>query len=158
MAVPFEAIADGLSSIVSRITSIRNLIRDFWDDISYNFTSIINYLNPFSDKFFLWIALIPQDGFFESFFNDILGAFNERLPLIGQIRAFMENIKGINYSQELPKFEITMPSKYGGGQFSIVDFSYFVQYRVYILNFIRFSAWFFFIKRLWKTLPLIIYK
>ena len=100
---------------------------------------------------------IPDGEFFQKFFDDVHAKFESKIPIIPQLSDFFGAIEDVSTSGEPPKFEVTMPEKYGGGTFSVIDFSAFDQYRVYILNFIRFIAWFVFLKRLYNRIPRMIY-
>lgn len=109
------------------------------------------------ENFFLRIAFIPKDGFFNTYWNEIYNNFNSKLPIIAQIKEFLVEVRYVSYSENIPEFEVTFNNKYGNGTYEIIDFSYFAEYRNYILNFIRFIAWFYYLKRLYKKLPSIVY-
>jgi hypothetical protein len=108
---------------------------------------------------FLLGILIPSDGFIDGLFTGLFDDFKAKLPVIDQLSNLFTGISEVTTSENAaaPTFEITMPENYGGGTFSIIDFSYFEQWRVWILNFIRFSAWFIFLKRLYNRIPKMIY-
>jgi len=149
-----QSIGASFQGVFDSLAVLRDNMLDFKDEL----LSFLQYLNPFDENFILKVALVPQEGYFNTFFQDISNSFNDRLPLVGQIAEFMNTIKSINVSQDLPEFNITMPDKYGGGNYAIINFAFFLDYRVYILNFIRFSSWFFFIKRIFKQIPTVIYR
>lgn len=141
--------------IFDRIGGIKTVI----DNIKDGFVTLLDYLNPFSDNFILKMAVIPRAGFLEEYVNELKSIFDIRFRLIYDALDYVKFLIDYNVSEggEPPVYEITMPAKYGGDTFSVVDFSYFSNYRTYILNFIRFIAWFMFIKRIIKKFPLIIY-
>jgi hypothetical protein len=125
---PFTAIGDGFASIGN---AIGNLFR---------------YFNPYDEHFFLKVALIPREGYFEEKVTDIKDTFLEKfLPIVTVFDAF-KSIKNYENSTVPPSFTVTMPKKYGSGTFEIIDFDMFHQYRTLVLNFIRFIALFFFVK------------
>jgi hypothetical protein len=49
-----------------------------------------------------------------------------------------------------PELNITLPEKYGGGTFSVIDFSFFDQYRSFIHGFILFIAYSFAVRKAFK--------
>jgi hypothetical protein len=139
LAIPIQGIADGLTNI---FTVIKN--------IGYA-------LNPFHETFFLKIALIPAEGFEQNIWTESKTALELKMPLIFQISEFMNTIGEVSTGNTKPEFTVTFNNKYGHGTYEIIDFSYFDDYRVFIINFIRMVTWFFFLKRLHKQIPSIIY-
>lgn len=127
-------------------------------DILNSIKEILQYLNPESDKFLLKIAFVPSDGYFLNYVTEIKEAFFGKIPIFTQLFEFFKTVKDITVNGGKPKFEVTFPDSYGGGTYSIIDFSMFDQYQTFILNFIRFTAWFFFLKKLFRMLPYIVYK
>ena len=137
----------GNTGILQGLTDILNSIKE-----------ILKYINPLSENFFLRIALVPSDGFFLNYVTEIKEAFFGKIPIFTQLFDFFTTVMDISVNGGKPKFEVTFPDSYGGGTYSIIDFSMFDEYRVFIFNFIRFTAWFFFLKRLFRMLPYVVYK
>lgn len=101
---------------------------------------------------------VPSQSSVQGIFDGIKTDFDAKLPLIGQLGGFFDSIKSSSTGDgKTPKFEMTMPPEYGGGKYQIIDFAYFASYQVWVLNFIRFSAWFMFLKRLYNRIPRMIY-
>jgi hypothetical protein len=100
---------------------------------------------------------VPSEGYFEDLFKDIKAKFDLKLPLISQLTSFFIDIKDATFNSSIPTFEIRVPDDWGGGVYSIIDFKYFTDYRVWILNFIRFTAWYFFLKRVYNRIPSVVY-
>lgn len=101
--------------------------------------------------------LIPSDDFFKNMFTDFKSLFDTKLPLIPQLQEFFSSIKDTTVDSKKPKFEVTFPENWGGDTYSIIDFTFYDEYRAWILNFIRFIAWFVFLKKLYQRIPKIIY-
>ncbi|MBO8161986.1 MAG: hypothetical protein H0Z24_10195 [Thermosipho sp. (in: Bacteria)] len=139
-------LASGISDVVSGIGSLLSSVTD-----------LLDYINPFSDNFILKVAFVPSAGYFDQYWSDIRTAFEQKIPLVTQLYDFFSSVLGVSYSESVPEFKISLPAKYGGVDVNIIDFSYFADYRDLILNFIRFTSWFFFLKRLFKRLPQIVY-
>lgn len=99
---------------------------------------------------------VPSEGFFNGFFDEIKLTWDSKIPITGQLSDFMNTVKSSSGDASRPVIEVDLPERYGGVTVSIIDFSYFEQYRDWILNFIRFFAWFVFLKKLFARLPRII--
>ena len=119
--------------------------------------TILDYLNPFSENFFLKIAFVPSNGFVAEKFESLKSTFLSKVPLLQQIADLFATIKATQFGTKPQAITVTMPIQYGGQTYSVINFDYFTQYRTTILNFIRYSAWFFFLKKTYKRLPSIIY-
>ena len=94
---------------------------------------------------------------FDNYFSDIKAITDNKLPLISQLSTFFTTIKNSSINAVVPEFLIDLPEDLGGVSVPIIDFSYFTEYRTYILNFIRFSTWFFFLRSLYRRIPRLIY-
>lgn len=103
------------------------------------------------------IAFVPSDGFVAEKFESLKLTLLSKIPLLQQITDLFETIKATQFGTQPQNFTVTMPIQYGGMTYSIINFDYFTQYRTVILNFIRYSAWFYFLKKTYKRLPGIIY-
>lgn len=99
---------------------------------------------------------VPSDEYFDGYFKEIKTTWDTKIPIIGQLSDFMTTVKDSSTGGNVPVIEVDLPERYGGVKISVIDFSYFEQYRVWILNFIRFTAWFFFLKKLFARLPKVI--
>lgn len=119
--------------------------------------TILDYLNPYSENFFLKIAFVPSDGFVAEKFESLKSTLLSKIPLLQQIADLFETIKATQFGTKPQAITVTMPIQYGGQTYSVINFDYFSQYRTLILNFVRYSAWFFFLKKTYKRLPSIIY-
>ena len=115
---------------------------------------MLDWLNPFSENFILKIAFVPRSPEYESKKEELGNAFKQKFLFYDNIVSALQQIKNLGTGNGTPPtFEVTIPSKYGGGVYKIIDFSYFSQYRLYILNFSRCIMWFFFIKGIFRSLP-----
>ncbi len=142
MAVPFNAIKEGLSSILNF------------------FKQLISYINPFDENFFVYKLIellgdllkwlfVPTENSFEG----LQEKFNTKFAFVNQIKEMFSNLLGFNnYSETLPIFSIT----YEGQNLNIIDFSLFVDYRLWVHGIILAIAWFCFIRKLYNRLPILI--
>ena len=136
---------------------------DGLSDLKGMFVTLLDYFNPLSQNFFLRVAFIPQSAEFELKRQELLDTFKQKFIFYENIVQALEQIKNLGTGQQsktlgvnnssTPTFDITLPSRYGGGTYTIIDFSYFSEYRSFILNFQRCIMWFFFIKGMFRSLP-----
>lgn len=134
--------------------SIKEFFKGLVAPVKSFFKTLLDYLNPLSDNFFLKVAFIPRDGYFMNYFTDIKGAFDNKIPIVGQLFDFFKVIATATVlDAPAPQFMLN----YQGVSMSIIDFSFVLEYRTIIVNFIRFTAWFFFLKRLYNRIPSMIY-
>lgn len=149
----YDFIKDILQKILDGILSIPKFLNDIWTSIK----DILNYLNPLHENFFLKLAFVPADGYFTNFFNEIHTAFKAKIPFIAQILDFLNSIKNASVNGQIPEFKFTVTKTFGGGTYHLLSFEYFTEYRDIIINFIRFTAWFIFLKRLFRRIPKVVY-
>lgn len=67
-----------LKSTGSWFTSLNNNLST-WAD------SLLNWFNPLSKSFFLWVAFIPSDGFFSKYSSDWSGLMHTKFAIIYQL-------------------------------------------------------------------------
>lgn len=141
------------NSIIGGLVAPFTVIGEGFQAIGDSIGQLFRFFNPYDDSFFLKVALIPREGYFEDKVTDLKDTFLERfLPIVTVFDAFI-SIKNYENSTVPPSFTVTMPEKYGSGTFEIIDFDMFHQYRTLILNFIRFIALFCFVKWIIRTGP-----
>jgi hypothetical protein len=73
---------DILGSLASPLLSIGQAIGSVGDLIN----NILNFLNPFSEQFFLKIAFVPSQEFMNSFTGDIKDSFEGKFAFVSQFR------------------------------------------------------------------------
>lgn len=105
---------------------ITGVLKDLFDTVKNIFSSIgeiLNYINPLSEKFFLWIAFIPEDGYFENYSNKYQTLIKEKFAVVYQLRDTIEAFKTAVESNAMGKeFSITADlSKYGIGEVEVVN-------------------------------------
>lgn len=138
------AVVAGLTSLLQAIIDAINAVKEFLGTMAASIADAIGAI------------FLPSDGYFTNFFKDINSAWASKIPFLAQILAFLEAVRDSVVGSQLPKVEVDLPPRYGGQTMSVVDFGYFTEYRDWILNFIRFSTWFIFIKRLYARMPKVI--
>lgn len=119
--------------------------------------NILSYINPFSDNFLgkkiiellqnvLEFLFKPSDNNF----NELSEKVNEKFAFIDQIKVLLNSLLGFNnYGDKPPTFEIT----YENNTVSIIDFSMFLEYRIWLHGIILAISWFMFARRLYAKLP-----
>lgn len=165
MAVPFNAIKEGIGNIFSSLGDILSYINPFSENFIllklWNFlTDIISYINPFSDNFFgKKIVSLFSDLFNYLFvpsdnpFNELSNKFNSKFSFVEQIKTLINDLLGFNnYGEKVPEFNIT----WKGVTFAIIDFSLFLDYRSWLHGIILAISWFTFLFKTYKKLPSII--
>lgn len=127
--------------------------------------NIISYINPFSDNFLgkkiiellgdlLTKLFVPSEEKILALQN----VFSEKLSFIDSIKIAINSIKNMYENvNALPKFTIDINSKFYTGELTIIDLSWYAQYKTYGDLVITGFAYLFFIWRLWCRLPSILH-
>lgn len=115
-------------------------------------------MNPFSDDFFLKKAFVPSAEFWtmneERFENIWTGKF----AFVDKIKGFVDSFKdALVNDSNAPSFNMTLPSKWGGSTVSIINFGAFDSIRLLVKNIVRIFIWLFFIFKMYKKVPDMIY-
>lgn len=146
LIVPFEWIADAINLLAEGITNL------------------FSYINPFSDNNVIKIMFMPDEGYYLEAVVEIKEQFFEKFSTIPVVMESFNSLGsygggsgGGTRGNDMPQFNVTMPETYGGGTFSIIDFSFYAMYRTLIHNFIRFIAIFGFIRWFIRKAPTIVY-
>lgn len=113
--------------------SIGKGIKDMWDGLSKNLNdlwesikdifnsvkSILNYINPFSDKFILKVAFIPEDGYFDKKVNDLKADVSARFAFFKQVDDALGAVTQAISTQQFKGWEVKVP--YTGKTLNIID-------------------------------------
>lgn len=158
----FNDVIDGISSLGNDIglwfQGIGEKIADFAENFSNTMNNFLSYLNPFSENFFLKIAIIPSDGFIPYKFDELKEVIDDRLPIIGTLKDVLDTITGVQSVESTkPKIEVELPGKWGGQKVQIINFDVIDPYVPYVKTFIRFLIWIPFIIKIYRRIPNIIY-
>lgn len=181
LEVPFKAIEEGLNSIGEFFKNLISYLNPLDENFIFtklfsNINKIVSWVNPFSEDFFLsklfsWINPFSENFFgkklIELFFDlleslfipnnnpfsELSNKFNTKFSFINQIKDLLCSLLGFNnYGENCPTFEMT----WRGVTFAFIDFSMFLQYRLWLHGIILAISWFIFIKRTYYKLPGII--
>lgn len=116
--------------------------------------------NPANQQNIFRILFVPRPEFLEEKIEETYGIIEDKIPLLNDliiiVKGLAESLLVVEVNTP-PEFKINMPQKWGGFEANIIDFSIFVPYRLFIVNIIRAIAWYFYIKRLLRRMPTIIY-
>jgi hypothetical protein len=119
------------------------------------FKPLFDFLSGITDLFTK--IFVPDSQSISDQFSGLSDSFKAKIPVSGQLSDFWGGLKGaVVHNDKVPTFNMSFPPEWGGGSYPIIDFSYFTDYRTWILNFIRFSAWFVFLKRLYGRIASLI--
>lgn len=160
-----ELLGNLFKDVFSNIASILSYINPFSENFILKgvldfFAELISYINPFSENFFVYKLLellgellkflfVPTENSFEQLQNKI----NDKFYFVNQIGQMFSSLLGnVNYGDTPPTFSIT----YYGQTLSIIDFSLFMDYRVWLHGIILAISWFLFIRKLFNRLPSVI--
>lgn len=138
-----EKAKENATNIISSISSIPTKLDEIKDAI------ITGMLNGFKA---LWI---PSDGFFDTLYGGILDDIHVKFPIIEQINLIWLNMMSsftVSGGDSPPEFNITAY----GSTVSIIDFSMYDDYRIYIHGIIIAIAYYFFIKKVIVRIPKLI--
>lgn len=172
MATPFQELKEGLTklsdfftelllNIGSMLQWLNPLSEDFFLNGLFTFLgNVLSYINPFSENFFAYklidltqelleFLFIPKTNPFE----ELSVKMEEKFAFVNQIKDLFSSLLGFNnYGYEAPTFNMT----WKGVTFALIDFSLFLEYRIWLHGIILAIAWFVFIFKTFKKLPVII--
>jgi hypothetical protein len=81
-----------------------------WSNTIFNrIGTVANYLNPVHKDFFLWVALIPSEGYFEAKTQLLYDTLDGRFAFIGQINDAMKEVTKAISSGKWPGVKATIP-------------------------------------------------
>lgn len=164
-----QSIADNIADVVDSITSA---VTEITTSIVDNVTEIIKSIEQFAldvldwfDNFFLELVdrllylFVPADNYF----NNTLTDFKERLPFIGVVGGFMDNM--YNYIQtesyaEAPSISVDLSLAEGKYNYGVgataLDLSWYGRYKPYVDMFLSAFLWLVYLWILYKRIPDII--
>lgn len=137
-------ISNWFSNVVDDISQLSSSVGRWFSDLGDNiggwfgnlidkmggwFTSLIDfsiemlsYLNPFSDKFFLWIAFVPDDDFFKNYSNNFSNLLETKFAFFYQLKdSFIVSVDAIKsgvFGWDGLDIDLT---KYGAGKLNIIN-------------------------------------
>lgn len=164
----FSGLGEDLGTWFSDLTTdIGEFFSNLGTSIGSWFTSLINslanllsYLNPFDENFLgkklvelignlFEFLFVPEEDFFTEFQENIKAKFYFTSQISDIFSVLLEDF---DYGDEVPTFNIS----YYGKTLSIIDFSPFLEYRVWLHSIILAIAWFIFIRKTFNKIPKLI--
>lgn len=144
------------------LLSIGNIVDGILDGISGFFSTLWTWLKDIFTLIFnipstiiellsdlLKFLFVPDNNPFEN----LSSKFNEKFAFVNQAKDLFNSLIGFNnYGNSAPTFNMT----WKGVTFAFIDFSMFLQYRLWLHGVILAIAWFIFIRRTVNRLPAII--
>lgn len=126
-----------------------------FESIIHGIKSLIEYINPFSDKFFLKIAFVPETN--NLIFDEVKETLYNKFGFISSFEKIHNSFENLfNKNEGMPSFTITLPDFLGGATVTPINFSFFDNYRGFIHGFIIAVSYFLFIEKIYKTIPKIL--
>lgn len=145
----FELALDGISWLIN---SIYELIIGIGETLN----NIASYLDPFSENFILKIAFVPsRTDRSELLIEDLKDKFGGITDIISNL----ESLKSYDETGQPPVFKLNFNGSIYGieGEYQVIDFSFYEDYRPWIQSFTVMVAWIYFLKRLINYLPNLVY-
>lgn len=153
-----EKIEDLAYSIGDWFEELGSNLSDFFDGLFQTLDRFTDYIDPLSDDFILKKAFIPSEEFIEMNNERMANYGREKFGFIDEFKGVVESLKdNINDHSNAPEFNMTLPSRWGGGTVSIINFEAYDSIRLLVKNIIRIFIWLFFIFKIYKRIPKIIY-
>lgn len=153
LAVPFQNIAEGINNFREDVTDFRLKIENILFGEEY---SLLHMNDP--DNFWYkqihgtWVKEEKQE-----LHESIAEQLKIKIPfLYATYDIFSSIMQGLTEEVKPPEFKISIP-KYGINDVKIIDFTWYEPYRLFIKNIIKAIAWYFFIKRLLRRAPSLVY-
>jgi len=160
-----EDIANFLKSLVNGILDILDYLNPFSEkfilhDLFVILNDIVSFINPFDENFFVYklIELLQNTLEFlfkpsDNNFNELKDKINNKFGFVSQIKDLAYSLLGFNDYGEDPP---TFEINYMNNKLSIIDFSPFLEYRGWLHGIILAISWFMFGRSLYTRLPGII--
>ena len=86
------------------------------------FTTLFNWLNPFSDSFFLKVAFVPSDGYMDSKNAQLQSQMNDKFGWFNDLKTQISSMKLADSTGGLQNIHVTIPIV--NQDVTIIDFSY----------------------------------
>lgn len=117
---------------------------------------IATSLNPYSEHFFLRVAIIPNNNYFQNKFSEIKNQFMR----IFNLENLFSDLKKITQVSENDAndsgFQITLPDKYGGDTVPFFNMNIFNNNKHIVFGYMRAFLWIGFLISLFRRIPDII--
>lgn len=153
-----EDLQEMSTNIGNWFADLSDNIAGFFEELGDKITIIMSYLNPLSDDFFLKIAFIPSQDFIEMNNERMASLGEQKFGFIEDFKFVFEDLKdNFNVGSNAPNFSLTLPTKWGGSTVNIINFEAYDSVRLIVKNIIRIFIWLFFIFKMYKRIPKIIY-
>ena len=109
-------------TVIDSVGNIYSSVGDGFLNLGNKFSTVLDYLNPTSDNFFLKTAFIPSSDFMQVYNNDFNNALTEKFSFFYQLRdtfdSLVSSIQSNVDSWQGVKVNFT---NYGIGEITIID-------------------------------------
>lgn len=122
-------ITNAVDSIGAFFTPITDKLTNIFTSVTDFFTSMVSWIDPLSDKFFLKVAFVPDEVFMTAWYGKIDSLMNGKFSSLTQFKTSLEGFRD-TLNSSVPNFspiKIDL-TNYGVGSLSIIDSSALVEY------------------------------
>lgn len=114
MVTPLVAVADAIEGVAVNIFNGFNYLFS-------QITGILDYLNPFSQNFFIRIALVPSDGYLQGKIDELKTNMDNKFVVYGQIKDTVTSVRESHVDAQNWEGIKADFSNYGIGEIEIVN-------------------------------------
>jgi hypothetical protein len=137
------------------------ILSPLWDLLQWGFESITDFVFvPVVDG--LKFLFLPSQDSLLNLYNNTIGVLREKVPIFDFAFGTLTAITGFTALETYPDDYNPLPALsipfWGVNNQQVIDLSWFRIYRPMIFDWITYIAWFFFLRKLIKTIPLMFEK
>jgi hypothetical protein len=118
------------------------------------FSTILDYLNPLSDNFFLKIAFVPSNNYINNQFNTLQQNINYRFSWVTDIQSMIKSIKMSDTTGGIANIHAVIPII--NRDVVVVDFKYLNDHAEFIRGLVSALIYFLIIIYLIRNVPLLL--
>lgn len=115
-----HSVSDGFKSVGSWFVDLGKKIGGFFSSLGKDiggwfkevfddFSTVISYVNPFSDKFFLKIAFVPRDGFIKGEIKEVKTVFDQKFAVFDQLGDTIKVVWKVYDRSDWSGIKVTIP-------------------------------------------------
>ncbi|ATW24262.1 hypothetical protein [Candidatus Formimonas warabiya] len=79
-------------SLLLKLSDVWTSLENGFANLANGITNVISYLNPYSENFFVAIAFVPADGWFDDQLGSIMDAFSVKFPAVSEIESSFSDL------------------------------------------------------------------
>lgn len=138
-----------------------SIMSPLWDLLQWGFETITDFVVvPVING--LKVLFIPSENTLTNLYNNTIGKLREKVPIFDFAFGTLTAITGFTALETYPEDYNPFPALsipfWGINNQQVIDLTWFRTYRPMIMDWITYIAWFFFLKKLIQTIPLMFEK